>query len=175
MRRAGPAERDVGCRVGVVHAVEVRDARGHRLAPHLLEPPLHRLDVGAARLDDDVHVVAVAPLPGQAEGGVVEPRRSLAPAVDEQHRHLGCQPEGGARLGAQGAAVEAGELGAQRHADRARDHTGGELTGAHVERGGHVAGRRAATWLARPATAPDSWISDGTRASRAPAINGMLA
>jgi hypothetical protein len=34
---------------------------------------------------------------------------------------------------------------------------------------------RAATRLALPGTAPDSWISEGMPASRAPAMSGMLA
>ena len=163
----------------MVHAVEVGDARGDGLAADLLEPALDLVDVGAPRLEDDVHVVAVTPPARQADRGVVQARRPLAAAVDQQHgdvvgraRTTGAPRHGGRRGRSRRAR---GRAACRRCGWSTRAREGAWPEGVMSNAVATLCVSRAATRLARPATAPDSWINDGTRASRAPAINGMLA
>ena len=63
---ATPAHHHVGCRVGMVHAIDVRDGAGDRVAGGAGDGVI---ELPGAGLDQQHDVVAVLPLVGEIEGG----------------------------------------------------------------------------------------------------------
>ena len=88
---AAPAHHHVGCRIGVVHAIDVRDGAGDRVAGGAGDGVI---ELAGAGLDQQHDVVAVLPLIGQIEGGGRQAVRTEAPAAEHDELLLRLQPEG---------------------------------------------------------------------------------
>lgn len=143
--RAGPADHQVGRRVGEVHPVQVGHGGGHRTA---LQPGPDLAEGGRAGLDQQAQVVPVPPAPGQLDGGLGQAGGAQAAAVEHHQvparRHAEVPPG----LGAQRRPVQRGHRADQGHADGLGRQTGGQV------RAGAVEGERRAGEPGREAVGP---------------------
>ena len=128
---AAPAHHHVGCRVGMVHAIDVRNGAGDRVAGGAGDGVV---ELAGAGLDQQHDVVAVLPLIGQIEGGGRQAVRTEAPTAEHDELLPRRAARTDWRAGSRSAARSIScHLRKQRHADGAHVGALGQVLAGALE------------------------------------------